>query len=74
MRHPHFKSRHTRHTFTHIEAKERRTGSKMNVIRNYRNWRRYRETVSELKRLSNRDLSDIGMKREDIRQIARDAI
>lgn len=46
----------------------------MNVIRNYRNWRRYRETVSELKRLSNRDLSDIGMKREDIRQIAREAI
>ncbi|RUW29868.1 DUF1127 domain-containing protein, partial [Mesorhizobium sp. M2A.F.Ca.ET.015.02.1.1] len=23
----------------------------MNLIRNYRNWRRYRETVSELNRL-----------------------
>ena len=29
----------------------------MNLIRNYRNWRRYRETVTELGRLSNRQLS-----------------
>jgi uncharacterized protein YjiS (DUF1127 family) len=46
----------------------------MNVIRNYRNWRRYRETVSELSRLSTRELSDIGMSRGDIPYIARKAV
>lgn len=46
----------------------------MNLIRNYRNWRRYRETVSELGRLSNRELSDIGFTRNEIRSAARRAI
>ncbi len=46
----------------------------MNLIRNYRNWRRYRETVSELNRLSNRELSDLGFARGDIREVARKAI
>ncbi|MBX3567262.1 MAG: DUF1127 domain-containing protein [Rhizobiaceae bacterium] len=46
----------------------------MNLIRNYRNWRRYRETVTELGRLSNRELSDIGFKRAEIKEAARKAI
>ena len=46
----------------------------MNVIRNYRNWRRYRETVSELNRLSARELSDLGINRADIPFVARKAI
>lgn len=46
----------------------------MNLIRNYRNWRRYRETVTELNRLSNRELSDLGVSRSDIPAIARQAI
>ncbi len=46
----------------------------MNLIRNYRNWRRYRETVSELGRLSNRGLTDLGIARTDIRDVARKAI
>lgn len=50
------------------------TRKTMNLIRNYRNWRRYRETVSELGRLSTRELSDIGMSRGDIPYIARKAI
>ena len=37
----------------------------------YRTWRKYRETYDELMRLSNRDLSDIGIKRGDILTIAR---
>ena len=45
----------------------------MNLIRNYRNWRRYRETVSELSRLSNRELSDLGIRRDDIPYVARKA-
>ena len=46
----------------------------MNLIRNYRNWRRYRNTVSELSRLSNRELNDLGIGRSDIRRVARTAV
>ncbi len=43
----------------------------MNLIRNYRNWRRYRDTVNELSRLSNRELNDLGIVRGDIPYVAR---
>jgi uncharacterized protein YjiS (DUF1127 family) len=46
----------------------------MNLIRNYRNWRAYRDTVTELDRLSNRQLHDLGILRDEIRAIARKAI
>lgn len=46
----------------------------MNLIRNYRNWRVYRETVTELGRLSNRQLHDLGIVRDEIKTIARQAI
>jgi len=42
----------------------------MNLIRNYRNWRRYRDTVNELSRLSNRELNDLGINRTDIAVVA----
>jgi uncharacterized protein YjiS (DUF1127 family) len=34
-------------------------------------WRRYREAVKELSRLSDRELTDIGVRRGDIEVIAR---
>ena len=43
---------------------------KMNLIRNYRNWRRYRDTVNELSRLSNRELNDLGISRAEIEAVA----
>jgi uncharacterized protein YjiS (DUF1127 family) len=46
----------------------------MNLIRNYRNWRRYRETVNELNRLTNRELNDLGITRSDIPFVARKSI
>lgn len=46
----------------------------MNLIRNYRNWRVYRETVTELGRLSNRQLHDLGIVRDEIKIVARQAI
>jgi uncharacterized protein YjiS (DUF1127 family) len=46
----------------------------MNLVNNYRNWRRYRETVNELSRLSNRELADLGIARNNIRYVARKAI
>ena len=42
----------------------------MNLIRNYRNWRRYRDTVNELSRLSNRELTDLGISRAEIATVA----
>ena len=42
----------------------------MNLIRNYRNWRRYRDTVNELSRLSNHELSDLGITRAEITVVA----
>lgn len=45
----------------------------MNLVRSYNNWRRYRETVSELGRLTSRELSDLGINRSDIPFVARRA-
>ena len=42
----------------------------MNLMKNYRNWRRYRDTVRELSRLSNRELSDLGISRAEIEAVA----
>lgn len=43
----------------------------MNVRRSFREWRRYRETVSELSRMSDRELSDLGISRGDIPFVSR---
>jgi uncharacterized protein YjiS (DUF1127 family) len=50
------------------------TSTAMNLIRSYRNWRRYRDTVNELSRLSNRELSDLGIVRGDIPFVARKSV
>ena len=44
--------------------------TKVNIVRAYNNWRRYRETVAELGRLDSRELSDLGISRGDIPFIA----
>ena len=46
----------------------------MKLIHSYTNWRKYRETVAELNRLSERELKDIGMQRNDIPFVARRAL
>ncbi|WP_428696755.1 DUF1127 domain-containing protein [Stappia sp.] len=43
------------------------------LARTYRNWRTYQSTVSELSRLSARELDDLGIARGDIRFIAKRA-
>jgi uncharacterized protein YjiS (DUF1127 family) len=48
--------------------------NKMSLIRSYRNWRAVRDTVSELNRLSNRELQDLGINRSDIPAVARRAV
>tara|TARA_R110002050_G_scaffold156852_1_gene284734 strand:+ start:61506 stop:61724 length:219 start_codon:yes stop_codon:yes gene_type:complete len=47
---------------------------KMKLIHSYASWRKYRETCVELNRLSERELSDIGMSRGDIPFAARRAL
>lgn len=46
----------------------------MNVARSFNNWRKYRQTVNELGRMSNRELLDLGISRGDIDRIARGAV
>lgn len=46
----------------------------MNIARAYNNWVKYRQTVTELGRMTNRELGDLGIAREDIRKIARQAV
>lgn len=43
----------------------------MNIRKSYKNWRDYRKTVNELNALSTRELSDLGINRQDIHSIAR---
>ena len=45
----------------------------LNVARTLINWRKYRQAVSELGRMSNRELYDLGIDRGDIRTVARAA-
>jgi len=56
------------------QYRDRTRKKQMNLIRNYRNWRRYRQTVAELSRLSNRELTDLGISRADIPFVARKAV
>jgi uncharacterized protein YjiS (DUF1127 family) len=43
----------------------------MNVARSFNNWRKYRQAVTELGRLTGRELQDLGIDRADIRSVAR---
>lgn len=46
----------------------------MNIARSFNNWRKYRQTVAELGRMSTRELQDLGIERSDIRTVARTAV
>lgn len=43
------------------------------ILSKARPWLLYRQTVSELERLTDRDLSDVGIGRRRIKEIARQA-
>jgi uncharacterized protein YjiS (DUF1127 family) len=46
----------------------------MKLVKSFASWRKYRETCVELNRLSERELSDIGMSRSEIPFAARRAL
>jgi uncharacterized protein YjiS (DUF1127 family) len=43
-------------------------------VRNYQQYKRYKLTVSELNKLTDRDLADLGLVRCDIDRVARESI
>jgi uncharacterized protein YjiS (DUF1127 family) len=51
-----------------------RKGTKMNLTRSFNNWRKYRQTVTELGRMSSRELQDLGINRADIQSVARQSV
>jgi uncharacterized protein YjiS (DUF1127 family) len=57
-----------------MDATRDRKEMNMNIARAYTNWVKYRQTVSELGRMTNRELGDLGIAREDIRKVARAAV
>jgi uncharacterized protein YjiS (DUF1127 family) len=46
----------------------------MTIARTLNNWRKYRQTVAELGRMTPRELGDLGIERNDIRRVARAAV
>lgn len=46
----------------------------MNVARPFSNWRKYRQTVTELGRMNSRELRDLGIHRADIQSVARQSV
>ena len=46
----------------------------MNMARSFNNWRKYRQTVNELARLSGRERRDLGIERSEIKTVARAAV
>lgn len=48
-------------------------GTIMNIRKSYNEWRAYRTTVNELSRMSDRELSDLGISRGDIAFVSRRA-
>ncbi|MBL4647012.1 MAG: DUF1127 domain-containing protein [Hyphomicrobiales bacterium] len=45
-----------------------------NLTKSYSNWRKYRQTVGELSRLSRRELADMGISATDIHAVARASV
>ena len=64
-----FKGRRSIRTGRQIERK-----MQMNISRAYNNWVKYRQTVTELGRMTNRELADLGIARQDIRNVALQAV
>jgi uncharacterized protein YjiS (DUF1127 family) len=68
-------SAHGIHQAAHqIDADCNNRKTTMNIARTYNNWLKYRQTVTELGRMSNRELGDLGINRADIHAVARQAV
>jgi uncharacterized protein YjiS (DUF1127 family) len=52
------------------EIKRKRLVMFANIVRFVREWKRYNQSLSELSRLGDRELADIGISRSDIPRVA----
>jgi uncharacterized protein YjiS (DUF1127 family) len=59
---------------TGAEQRASRKGIIMNMARSFSNWRKYRQTVNELDRMTTRELRDLGIERSEIKTVARAAV
>ena len=59
---------------TGAEQRASGKGIIMNMARSFNNWRKYRQTVNELDRMSARELRDLGIERSEIKSVARAAV
>jgi uncharacterized protein YjiS (DUF1127 family) len=57
-----------------LASRDLTKGIIMNVARSFNNWRKYRQTVTELGRMSSRELQDLGINRTDIHSVARQSV
>ncbi|KQZ47761.1 hypothetical protein ASD54_19605 [Rhizobium sp. Root149] len=57
-----------------LTSQDLRKAKKMNVARSFNNWRKYRQTVNELARMSSRELADMGISRSEIEAVARGSV
>jgi uncharacterized protein YjiS (DUF1127 family) len=55
------------------DLREKRTVMFAAIVRFIREWKRYNRSLSELNRLGDRELADIGISRSDIPRVARTA-
>jgi len=59
---------------TGAEQRASGKGIIMNMARSFNNWRKYRQTVNELDRMTTRELRDLGIERSEIKTVARAAV
>jgi uncharacterized protein YjiS (DUF1127 family) len=57
-------------TGEHAGLKRKRIVMFANLVRFVREWKRYNRSMSELSRLGDRELADIGISRSDIQRVA----
>ena len=60
--------------WTGAEQRTSRKGIIMNMARSFNNWRKYRQTITELDRMTARELRDLGIERSEIKSVARAAV
>jgi uncharacterized protein YjiS (DUF1127 family) len=51
-------------------VRRKRTTMLSHIVRLFREWKRYNRSLSELSRLGDRELADIGISRSDIQRVA----
>jgi len=68
--HPYFARNSNRRRNAGFERNRKSSVMFANIVRFIREWKRYNQSLSELSRLGDRELADIGISRSDIPRVA----